>query len=455
MGAVLFVFVFLFVFLLGLFIFALDRYPEGIKRWATSLSIVITHLQTVAIISHLSLSWPPSYKLSHQWFLINGLSLEAARPECLAPTDVNLFYPIGLVRAALPLVLLLLVPCVRFGIWLLPRRRPHHWDKMHDKLELRETVVYQVQLCASWRVSFDLIVLRDLGVPTSSAAYCAAVGLIALQIVLAVKYWRLLRQLHPIRLRLASPRLSAGRRRLALLCLRAPPLGLREPQRAARCLWRLAGRLALRLGGAGRRLLAYVLRQPQVSPEQLEYRLQYLTERFRVPQWQFVIWARQLALFAVSTVPEAAELLGGAPATLDLVRKLHAVLALLLLLGAWALHVHIKPYAFRMQNDLENFLFAATVAMTALGTIYTFIAVKSAIVEALIFIVLIGSVVVSIARVTWAHAAKPLAELGRPAIRVLSPRLRRRSRPTTPGAQGGEDEPAVPLAQQGNPAESK
>ena len=138
--------------------------------------------------SQLNLSWPEHLKLVHSFLVVNGLNFEAARPECLSSADVNLFYRYGLFRAALPLVLLLVLPCLRRLLEWRERCGGRRRHLLCDKLELRESIIFQFQLASSWRVSFDLVVLRDGTQPEAYSAYLVAVVLCITQFVFLVKY---------------------------------------------------------------------------------------------------------------------------------------------------------------------------------------------------------------------------------------------------------------------------
>lgn len=76
---------------------------EGITTQGVStIAIIITHLQTVFIVSKLRLAWPPSTKALFQWLVVDGLNLEGARPECILqdnPSDAPLFFIFSITRS--------------------------------------------------------------------------------------------------------------------------------------------------------------------------------------------------------------------------------------------------------------------------------------------------------------------------------------------------------------------
>ena len=70
--------------------------------------------------------------------------------------------------------------------------------------------------------------------------------------------------------------------------------------------------------------------------------------------FQFVIWMRQLLLFTVSVLPELAELSADSASIVDLMTRVHAVLALGILGGAWASHLWVSPYHYAFQASLTQ-----------------------------------------------------------------------------------------------------
>ena len=53
-----------FLFLAAIYVFMMLRHPKGLRKWVSSGSILISHLQTVAIVGSLRLAWPKSAKVS-------------------------------------------------------------------------------------------------------------------------------------------------------------------------------------------------------------------------------------------------------------------------------------------------------------------------------------------------------------------------------------------------------
>lgn len=135
--------------------------------------------------------------------IVNGLTFEAARPECLSNRNakVPFFYILSLVKVSLPIVLLLTISLSRNVLrlafrrqWI--RRSTNRQEQIIDKLVVVETVVFQFQLCSSWRNSYLLIRSRNMGgdAGEEGIAQVALVGgilafvLVSLQTMYIVKY---------------------------------------------------------------------------------------------------------------------------------------------------------------------------------------------------------------------------------------------------------------------------
>ena len=152
-----------------------------------------------------------------------------------------------------------------------------------------------------------------------------------------------------------------------------------------------------------------------VAPRTLGRRVRYLTGRFAVhaPRWQLVIWLRQLTLLLLVTASKLASS-GSFGDEMFLVRYVTAAGALCFLNAFWWLHHTSQPYAFHMQNALENWLYASNVLLLLLAIGYTALAQQyqqqhsttavprsvRVVIEALMLVVLVGG---------WLVAARYMA----------------------------------------------
>lgn len=149
----------------------------------------------------------------------------------------------------------------------------------------------------------------------------------------------------------------------------------------------------------------------ELSRARLQLRLRYLIAKYapHVPFWQFILWARQLALITISSVVDAYDdemwVLAEGWATLG-------VLAV-----ALAVHVRTQPYAHAYQNAAETILASCSIA-AVLGaclyyTHYATLAgtIDVSVFEASVLVLLLGPTLVLVIWLSVAgkplHAATP------------------------------------------------
>ena len=65
----------------------IQTHPESLTKVISTVSILISHVQTLSIIMNLRLSWPPSAEAVTSAMVVNVLELETLRPECLVGED--------------------------------------------------------------------------------------------------------------------------------------------------------------------------------------------------------------------------------------------------------------------------------------------------------------------------------------------------------------------------------
>ena len=357
--------------LVSLFFVALAGYAyfmtrhEGVTTQGVStIAIIITHLQTVYIVSKLRLAWPASTKALFTFLVVDGLNLEGARPECLW-RDVEepppLFFLFSIMRVATPLALLLSVASVRTvlaHLWArgIIRKSTQKQQDAIDKLERLETLVFSLPLTGSWRGAWELIRARNTGADTETRALAAAGGGIAIallvfQALFMVKYGfynYLVQQLE-----------AEARKDVA------------QEQRNARDrktpFESLAKQYVLRMGLGSRAL------------ERMRRRTSYTCKRFgdHAPFWQFVLWARQGLLTLVTLMPSMlaqgnamseADFIRGAP---DRVLAAQVISSLILLLVFAGFHWRVKPFGFKFQNWLEMWLLGASFMIIFLAMLYS------------------------------------------------------------------------------------
>ena len=146
-------------------------------------------------------------------------------------------------------------------------------------------------------------------------------------------------------------------------------------------------------------VLHTVLRSEFMRQRRLKLRLEYFTQRYDEgsPSWQFMIWARQLSLVLVVTVPgmlqrsdtrqqgivtseyeddatgdaASGDVASGEPTSLQTVvsevGRLQALASIVLFVGFWTVHNRCSPYPYRFQNRIESTLFGTDVVIMCLG----------------------------------------------------------------------------------------
>ena len=133
--------------------------PGSLKHLFSTIGILIAHLQTLTIVGNLRLAWPRSAHTVMSFMVVNGLQLEAVRPECVfesadGEAELPWFYIFGFAKIALPLSLLLSLSLTRWTLQLAfrsrlrraslgtetPSERTESLMAKLDKLEVRRTI---------------------------------------------------------------------------------------------------------------------------------------------------------------------------------------------------------------------------------------------------------------------------------------------------------------------------
>ncbi len=252
--------------------------PHLLKYLFSTISIFIAHLQTLTIVSSLKLAWPPSTKKAMSFLVVNGLQLEAARPECVAAQlrggeqaeelDVPLFYIMAAAKVALPLLILLLLSTVRWALTaIFGSGDTPALAARRDRLELIETIIFSLILVTSWKAIFDLIGARESGSNATTKSLATA-GCVLASVLLVVQAAFILRYY------------------LNYLTMVSEEVD--------------------RVSQASHRSSRFSMRFSRLSASRLQYRLSYQTKRFRshAQHWQFVIWLRQWIQTLIAILPQ-------------------------------------------------------------------------------------------------------------------------------------------------------
>jgi hypothetical protein len=222
-----------------------------------------------------------------------------------------------------------------------PRLEARGFNQKIDTIEFGQSIIFSVQLSASWIMIYQLIENYDTGGTIGAVGAALASLLLAAELFFVIKWGIMVR--------------------------------------------------SIMTDGSGS---AFGL-----TPKRLRKRLEFIVERYAPKReyWQFVVWGRQFLLTVIALTPEIVtrrriamnsqeerdvaavdegeEL--GALETYDndeiamAVVYGHAAAAAVLLTGYAALVIKHKPFAFAFQNQLELFLLFCDVLVLSLGVVYT------------------------------------------------------------------------------------
>ena len=336
--------VLVFVLLLAGYLLVLQRFQrlgERLDLWINTIAIFVCHLQTVSIIGTLKLSWPPSAIAIMQTAGINIFDFGAIRPECLLgeTSGEGTYYYFVIGRFSLIIVLILGVGVVQALLKACSSRSGgamRRTVRRVDQLEMIESVVLTFGLTTCWRGIFGMWEEISARHRLVKVGFTLGTLLFFVQSCFMLKYGLNIRAL---------------------------------------------------VTGASFGPIA------NLSQERLQLRLSFLTERFgaHAPYWQFVVWLRQFLLTLDVWVADLYLGPTGSAADFQGVVLAHAVVALLIFVAFWALQVRVQPYAFHFQNQIEQYLFAANVAVVALGVVWAYASGTSAAVEYLLVALLVTS----------------------------------------------------------------
>ena len=385
----------LFIIVLSLYLFCISRKNSTIIRDGISTaSIFITHLQTIDIVSKLRLTWPQSTTAAFDAIAVNGLSFEAARPECLTSRNSNVpfFFLLSITKVSLPLVILSLLHlwrwCLRFVYhhqWI--RKSTSKQEEQIDKLVVLETVIFQMMFLGSIRTSAQLIQGMESGGADSALENLPTIGgtlaitLLVFQVILLLKYSLAINALV-----VAQDRETKRKARGSMWLNRT--LGDQQNTSILSCCGSKS------------------MESNRMSAVRLEARTKYMAQRFsaKAPFWQFVIWARQVVLTVLVLLPnmlgldesgDEADIIGGLGANdtllnatmnatqaaeaaedaalLQTLRYIQVVGALTVLILASVWTWHRMPFFSNYQNWLELWLLFASILLIGLAFVYTLV----------------------------------------------------------------------------------
>ena len=291
------------------------KYPEALRRWVSFAIILVNHTQTLSILGSLNLTWPPIVKM-----ILSALTLfQVQSASCLLPPNVPSFWVYAFMVLSFSLLTLGLVTLA------MTFYDGHGKSDAADRLEFALTVlfstlfVYSLQVCS--------VVLRENLTATEShlarIAGALAAPVLLLICALVYRFW------HKVA---AYRRAIDGRG------------------------WNEGGWCTSR--------------GSRVYPRSLRQRVFYLTHRFgmHAQRWQFIVWARQLALIILIGMNEV--IAYNHPVQVKYTRYVSAGVAVVIILVALRWHVKVAPYAYKTQNALESFLMICNILLLTTVCVY-------------------------------------------------------------------------------------
>ena len=365
-----------------------SKKAEATQMWVSSVSIVWYHTVTISIIGAMRLSWPPSVKFLTGALSISFFGIEFMNPQCLlrafGPNGFQVFV-VG--RLCVFLALLFFPSVLSFITSLCVRTNVERRKKILDLLEFLQTIIFAMQLTASWKLIMQFLTQYDF--KSDRDAWLTVFGLtttITLVVLEAYVVSKYIFTMYKLR--------TEGK---------FEAIGL--------------------------------------TPARLKRRLAYLTNRYAEHcqhHWQFVTWGRLLVLTFITQSPDVVSSYlrhgrnndettreGGLTtaqieheAQIDqYVVWLHAAAACVTFcfFGVW--HVRAQPFRWDFQNIIETGLYVSDILAVGLGVLYTIISAQAErttietgvepssfsrmIVEGLILTAVLSSLVVSIGIMCW------------------------------------------------------
>ena len=320
------------VALLAFYICLVRRYQNSMRAGVTTVSILVAHVQTIAIVGNLRLHWPPSVEQFTEVVSLSFVDASYLRPECLTDANTNAFTLMSVSQVGGLLGFLMLIGAATVCC------SPEWSDHTHFLL----TVLLAFFFPTSWRLAYRLIEQASSGQPAMVVGVWLACAVMLIELVFVFRYLYMVTQQEHSTNQLVNAYI----------------------QRA-------------KVGPVSRESMRIVENAAMVR---YESRTRFLTRRFakHAPHWQFVVWLRQFVLFLDYALPNLVLDFSLASMTdeerIPITRAVvwvYATLAVFILLGSWRLHFVVQPYYFAFQNSLEHLLFFSDVAAVTLGTLYT------------------------------------------------------------------------------------
>jgi hypothetical protein len=352
----------------ALYAYLLLRHGEMLRSGVASFTIMYAHTKTIYVFRDLRIDWPHPTRDTLRLMSFNPLQIELARPECLVSGSVGedrggiyymiMCYKLGAILFVFMLALTAQVAFKvqrwrsnggwRWGWWLGHDTRD---EKVHndDKIEMLESTFYDMQVIMSFSSICALISSPVQKTQYGRAAYYMACCLLGWDICLAFKYFLYLRTYshlkHPednAAADIPDPLWSTHQRSSANARARRSSV---DPRRSS--VYR-----------EDVDLRPVRLHCVHISADRLKERVEFLTLKYsaHAPRYQFIVWARQLALMGLVFFTDIIE-----PVSIDLTannattagsssvsqKSIHVVrvqlfVAIFIVLYFWSLHLRYQ-----------------------------------------------------------------------------------------------------------------
>jgi hypothetical protein len=321
---------------------------SSMKKWVSTAALFISHLQTLAIVGNLRLSWPPAVEATTDLLSLSLAHASFLRPECYIDSSKS-FIILSTVQVDTVLVTLLLTT----ALYAVPSR--FSWGPrglMRGRSFFVQTIIVSFTFSSSWRLALNLFLYNSAGIDAKVGAPLAlnATAMVATQLCLIYKYAIDVFSLLAHR----TDKLEGG----GLVTVSPSSL-----------LHRISN------SGLGRFAARRVPLRDAELTRIVERRTRFLTGRYadHAPYWQFVKWSWMICLILDSMLANAILSAIADPASASHIAATltHALAAIAILACAWRAHWRVHPYEFAMQNYVEHLLFFSDMLLVLFGTLYT------------------------------------------------------------------------------------
>ena len=172
-----------------LYIYFVLKWPEALKRWGSTLAIIVGHMQVLTIIGGLRLELPMTLRIVLEFFDVFSLPDAACLFGDVSLGTLSPFWMFAATSCAFLLALLLVVLACR--LYFEQRSK----TVRADAAEFTLSIIFCVQLTSAWRVAFSVIIsylfnrtqlINESSIPP--IAFVISVLLLLTHAILIVRY---------------------------------------------------------------------------------------------------------------------------------------------------------------------------------------------------------------------------------------------------------------------------